>query len=87
MNNKIPFITKEIGTKTAVLYSVSQDCFHLETVKEYIESNIRVSFMQTQNDYRLIAIANNDTEGDAYIEVFRNHLEKAKSEKFSKTKS
>ena len=78
MTNKIPFIRKEYKSLTAVLYSVSQNAFHLETLKEYIDSNIRVSLMQAENDYRLIAIVNDDIEGDAFIEEFRTYLEKAK---------
>lgn len=67
-----PIASKEIGNKTAVLYSVEQDCFHLETVYDYINLNVRRCLIQAKcNEYRLICICNSDIEGDAFIEKFR----------------
>ena len=67
-----PIASKEIGYKTAVLYSVDQDCFHLETVYDYINLNVRRCLVQAKcNEYRLICICNSDIEGDAFIEKFR----------------
>ncbi len=74
MKTKIPPISsKEIGNKTAVLYSVSQDCFHLETVFDYITSNIKTSVIKSKGgDYRLICICDSDIAGDAFIEKFKS---------------
>ena len=67
-----PIASKEIGYKTAVLYSADQDCFHLETVYDYINLNVRRCLVQAKcNEYRLICICNSDIEGDAFIEKFR----------------
>ena len=64
--------TEEILKMTAVLYSVSQDCFHLETVREYLNDNILKSAQDVRSsDYFIIGIAENDTKGDEYIKMFK----------------
>lgn len=64
--------TKEILKMTAVLYSVSQDCFHLETMQEFLNDNILKSAQGVIcNDYVLIGIAENDVKGGEYIEIFK----------------
>lgn len=73
MQNKTPFVPKDIAKLSAVLFSVSQQAFHLESLADYIESNIKVSLTNSKNDYRLIGVFENDVEGDSYIEQFRKH--------------
>jgi hypothetical protein len=33
-------VNEDIAIKKAVLYSISQDCFHIERLIDYIKSNI-----------------------------------------------
>lgn len=60
--------------KTAVLYSFEQKAFHIESIKEYIKSNIEASLRKTAPQYRLIAIADNDDQADDLIKLFRSKL-------------
>jgi len=70
--NKIPVCPLETGKLVAVLYSLSQDCFHLETVQDYLKTNIQNGLMKrNKNDYRLIGITNSDVEGDTLIIEFQ----------------
>jgi hypothetical protein len=55
---------------TAVLYSFEQGCFHLETMREYIESNLKATMDKKDHQYRLIAIAENWKEGDKICDQF-----------------
>lgn len=72
----------EIGRLTAALYSVSQDCFHIETSLEYAKTNITNSFLlSNKGDYRLIGVFNSDIEADTYIEVFRKNINRLKQKK------
>lgn len=64
--------TKDILGMTAVLYSVSQDCFHLETIMEHLNDNIiKTSTKANCSDYVIIGIAENDVKGGEYIELFK----------------
>lgn len=64
-----------IGSLKAVLYSVEQDAFHLETINEYLDINVRNAILRrNKNDYKLVGIFNTDIEADKYIETFRKHL-------------
>lgn len=70
--NKIPVCPLETGKLVAVLYSLSQDCFHLETINDYLKTNIQNGLMKrNKNDYRLIGITNSDVEGDTLIQEFQ----------------
>lgn len=67
--------TREIGRLVVALYSVSQDCFHVEQLCEYIESNIKSGLLRlNKNDYKLIGIFNSDIEAGDYIETFKSFL-------------
>ena len=58
--------TKEIK---AVLYSVSQDCFHLETLEDYIKKNSEDCLAGKSSDYRLIGVFDSENEADAFMEA------------------
>jgi len=74
--NKLLLAPQSVSKLTAVLYSVSQDCFHLEEVQDYININVRNALSKVnKNDYRLIGIFENDIKGDEYIERFRKYLD------------
>lgn len=60
--------------KIAVLYSFEQKAFHIEPIKDYIKSNIEASIIKTAQQYRLIAIADNDYIADELIKLFRSKL-------------
>lgn len=75
--SRTPVCPQETGQLVAVLYSVSQDCFHLETVNDYIKTNIQDGLVKhNKNDYRLIGIANSDMQGDTLIEEFKKAQKK-----------
>lgn len=64
--------TNEILNLTAVLYSVSQDCYHIEKIQDYLKQNITVAMNGIKkSDYSLIGIFKSDVEGDRYIEMFK----------------
>ena len=64
--------TKQIK---AVLYSVSQGCFHLETLEDYIKKNSEDCLAGKSLDYKLIGVFDNDTDSDMYIKRFRTWLD------------
>lgn len=74
--DKTKFIpNKQLANLSVALYSVSQDCFHIETLSDYIVSNLRKSYMKYEGDcYRLIGIFNSDVEAGDYIEIVRQQL-------------
>lgn len=73
---------KEIALLTVALYSVSQDCFHIEKLHEYISLNIRNALHLLDNGgYKMIGIFNNDIEADKYIEVFRKKIDEIRKNK------
>jgi hypothetical protein len=63
--------TKQIK---AVLYSVSQGCFHLETLEDYIKNNLENCLAGKSLDYRLIGVFETDKEADRFISRFDNWL-------------
>ena len=72
----------ETAHLSVALYSVSQNCFHIEELYQYIELNVRNSLHKVnKNDYRLIGIFNNDIEAGEYIEIFK---EKTNNHNYSK---
>lgn len=81
MTKSIPFIKKELANLTAVLFSVSQQAFHIEPLRDYVEENIKCSMIKGKDDYRLIAICDTDTEADIYIKEFRYYLEQHETQK------
>ena len=71
--------TKEIAELLAVLYSIDQDCFHIEDLKDYQNTNVRNALLGlNKNDYRMIGVFKTYTEADSYIKTFRIHLKKSK---------
>ncbi len=64
--------TKEIK---AVLYSESQGCFHLESLQEYILSNLRDIEFGKSSDYKLIGVFKTYEEADAYIKRIEKQLQ------------
>lgn len=58
--------------KRAILYSFEQKAFHIESVRDYIKSNIESSLRKQQHQYRLIAVADNDDIADNIITAFRS---------------
>lgn len=72
--------SKEIAELIVALYSVSQDCFHVEQLKDYVFTNTRNSLMKhNKSDYRLIGIFEKELDAHDYIDIFRKTLEKADS--------
>lgn len=63
----------------AVEYSVSQDRFHKETLKEYIESNIESMRLKQSTDYQLIGICRSDAEAESFIAMLKTVKETAGS--------
>lgn len=63
--------TKQIK---AVLYSVSQECFHLETLEDYIKKNSENCLTGKSSDYKLIGVFEKDEEADRFINRFGDWL-------------
>lgn len=79
INNMKKSICPDLKTAhlSVALYSISQNCFHIEELHQYIELNIRNALHKVnKNDYRLIGVFNNDIEADEYIEAFRIKINK-----------
>lgn len=71
------FVSKEVSLLIVALYSVEQDCFHIEELHQYIHTNVISCLMKFEEaGYRMIGIFNSDLEADAYIEVFKKYLKK-----------
>ena len=73
--NNSKFVNEKDGEKSAVLYSISQKCFHIESLREYIEENIKCAMLKKDNDYRLVGLFNSDDEAHEYTEVIRYYIE------------
>ena len=58
----------------AVLYSVSQGCFHLESLQEYILSNLIDIEFGKSSDYKLIGVFETEYAADLYIERIEKQL-------------
>lgn len=64
----------------AILFSFEQKGFHIETMKEYLLSNYRVTEMQIDNQWRLVAIAKDWQDADkvcdelSKIKPFKQYL-------------
>jgi len=52
----------------AILFSFEQKGFHIETMEEYIDSNIRVTMYGKDHQWRLVAIANTEFQADEICE-------------------
>ncbi len=76
MAKKFPLCpSPEIAHLTAALYSISQDCFHIEPLQDYVKLNLSDAFIKSsKGDYRLVGIFNSDTDADAYIDECRNNM-------------
>lgn len=68
---------KQLGKLVVALYSTEQDCFHLETIHEYLTNNIQCAMFKKYNDFKMIGIFNSDIQGDKYIETFREFQKQA----------
>lgn len=70
---------KKIANLSVALYSVSQKCFHIELLHEYVAHNVTHALNDlNKEDYRLIGIFENDVEAGEYIDTFRQFLIKEK---------
>lgn len=59
------------------LYSKSQDCFHIETLEDYVMINVERSILKLNPpDFRLIGIFETGIEANDYIESFRKIKDK-----------
>lgn len=55
----------------ALLYSFEQKYFHIETLKEYILSNVKATINKKDHQYRLVALAYSYDEAVFIIEDFK----------------
>lgn len=61
-----------MNEKFAVLYSFEQKAFHIETLGEYIQSNITVTCIKKDHQYRLIGLFNTYDEGSEFVKTIRS---------------
>lgn len=52
----------------AILFSFEQKGFHIETITEYINSNIRVTLIGKDHQWRLVAIAHSEWDANEICE-------------------
>jgi len=60
--------------KIAILYSFEQKAFHIESIKDYNKSNIEATLKKRDHQYRLIAIADDETIASEIIESIRTQF-------------
>ncbi len=57
-----------------VEYSVSQQCFHIDTINRTFETNINSIINDISNDYKVITIVDSYKEAQEYIRNFKKNL-------------
>lgn len=57
-----------------VEYSVSQQCFHIDTVNRTFMKNLELALNNISNDYQVIAIAENYDEANNIVYKVRKEL-------------
>jgi hypothetical protein len=65
---------KNQKNQIAVLYSVSQEVFHIESLSDYIAKNMRDIYSSNYNDYKLIGVFNDYREADKFIDRFEKWI-------------
>jgi hypothetical protein len=80
----LPINTQELS---AVLFSASQQAFHIEPLKDYVKENVMICAIGDKGDYRLIGIFEDDLQADAYIEEFRKVLQNIKDKNYDRKES
>lgn len=78
--DKTPVLPIETQNLSAVLFSVSQQAFHIEPLKEYVKLNVTNCANNHTNDYQLIGIFKDELDGHRYIDGFREALNKIKAQ-------
>lgn len=58
----------------AVLYSVSQEVFHVESLGDYISKNMRDIYSNNYNDYKLIGVFDDYREADKFMDRFEKWI-------------
>lgn len=56
-------------------YSVSQDYFNIDTLERVLEMNIEAMKAKMSNDYKIIAICENQDEARYLADKFRREIE------------
>lgn len=56
------------GDLSVVEYSPSQGAFHVESVKEMVQNNLRVFFGESVNDYICIGIFEDEDELQTFLD-------------------
>ena len=69
----LPISTQNLS---AALFSVGQQAFHIEPLKEHVKQNVMNSVQGGTNDFRLIGIFENDLDAHDYIESFKESLKR-----------
>lgn len=52
-------------------YSVSQDCFHIQSLADMIKENMMQAFVKGSGDYIPIAVFENELDANDFSEKFR----------------
>ncbi len=77
-------IPDEMAKMSVALFSESQNCFHIEELRQYIEITVRDAIHKKgDNDYMLIGIFNNDEEASEFIALIRDTQKKLAERKNS----
>lgn len=65
---------KNQKNQIAVLYSVSQEVFHVESLSDYIAKNMRDIYSNNYNDYKLIGVFSDYGEADKFMDRFEKWI-------------
>lgn len=71
-------LNNSILSKQAVLYSIQQDCFHIETMGEYLDNNTR-RILKKEKDFASfhpIGLFDNYEDASEFIQQFQKLLNK-----------
>ena len=67
--------------KWSVEYSISQDCFHVDDLKNVLNINLNDMFLENENtDYKIIAIFDTQDEACKYANKCKRKLEEMRNE-------
>jgi hypothetical protein len=69
-------------------YSISQNCFHIQQLREMIDYNLRCSINQFKDDWHLIGVFDNEIDAHIFIEKMREPIQgKEMADKFKQSAS
>lgn len=66
----------KIPNLIVVEYSVSQDCFHVHSLKDMLKDNIQNVFAKGESDWLVIGVFDEEMKAHEYTKKVREEMEK-----------